>query len=111
MKTSFTIPDCTETKSQKNAVHGVTGIDTTKKINAHKKRILTFLATFAITFGAFLMTACDEESNPCTNCPPPPLPLPTTMLVRGTFPSAGAPGSTVAIYGENFDASTSDKHV
>ena len=65
-----------------------------------KKQIILVL-----TFVALLMTACDDtDPRPVTG-----LPMPTPALgpssvpaIRSISPSAGAPGSTVSIYGENF---------
>ena len=102
--------DRPETEPQQITGHEFSDVNATKKASSHLKRKLTLLVTLAITFAAFLMTACDDGGvKPCTNCPPPPPPPPP--YIRGTFPSSGAPGSTVHIVGENFDASTSDKYV
>ena len=56
------------------------------------------------------MTACDDEPEYLNYLLPlfrPPYP----MVIRNMYPSAGAPGSTVAILGENFGTSASDNFV
>lgn len=54
-----------------------------------------------LTFVALAMIACDDtDPRPATGTP---LPAPATVTaIRSIYPSAGAPGSTVHIYGENF---------
>ncbi|HXR79563.1 MAG TPA: IPT/TIG domain-containing protein [Saprospiraceae bacterium] len=66
--------------------------------------------TFAITLAAFLMTACDDEPD-YRNYTTPTLPPTYPMVIRSMFPSAGAPGSTVAILGENFGESAEENYV
>jgi hypothetical protein len=63
-----------------------------------------------LTFVALLMTACDDtDPRPFTGTP---LPAPATLtVIRSIFPSDGAPGSTVAIYGENFGPTASHNFV
>jgi hypothetical protein len=109
METLLKKLDGPETEPQQITGHEFSDVNASKKAS-HLKRKLTFLVTLAITFAAFLMTACDDGGvDPCTNCPPPPPPPP--MFIRGTSPSSAAPGSTVHILGENFDALTSDTYV
>ena len=59
-----------------------------------------------LTFVALLMTACDDtDPGPSTGSP---MPAPSTLtVIRSIYPSGGAPGSTVAIYGENFGPTAS----
>ena len=63
-----------------------------------------------LTLVASLMTACDDtDPGPGTSTP---LPAPSTVtVIRSIYPSAGAPGSTVAIYGENFGPTASYNYV
>ena len=65
--------------------------------------------TFALLFtAAFLMSACEDDD---------PTVIPTTyssepaMVIRSFYPTAGAPGITVAIFGENFGATNSSNFV
>ena len=66
--------------------------------------------TLLITLAAFLMTACDEPEY-YSSYPASALPPTYPMVINNMYPSAGAPGSTVAILGENFGDSTSDNFV
>jgi len=77
-----------------------------------------------LTVAAFLISACDNE-NPTNPAPPyqpnsKPLPGNTTPLPGNTslepviysvYPSAGAPGSIVAILGANFSPALSNNYV
>ena len=88
-----------------------------KQIFSLKKK-LTLLITIAIALAAFLMTACEDDPQPCTNCvtrppAPAPNPIPPTeqISIRSIHPSTGAPGSTVTIVLENFSNPTSDQYV
>ena len=63
-----------------------------------------------LTFVALLMTACDDtDPGPSTGIPMPA--PPTSTVIRSIYPSGGAPGSTVAIYGENFGPTASHNFV
>jgi hypothetical protein len=54
-----------------------------------------------LTFVALLMTACDDtDPSPTTGISTPV--YSTVTIIHALYPSAGAPGSTVSIYGENF---------
>ena len=111
MKTLLKKLDGPETEPQQITGHKFSDVNASKKASSHLKRNLTLLVTLALTFAAFLMTACDDGGEkPCTNCPPPP-PPPDQMVIRSMFPSAGAPGSTVVILGENFGTSDSNNYV
>jgi len=111
MKTLLKKLDGPETEPQQITGHEFSDVNASKKASSHLTRKLTFLLTLTITFAAFLMTACDDGGvKPCTNCPPPP-PPPDQMVIRSMFPSAGAPGSTVVILGENFGTSDSNNYV
>ncbi len=88
-----------------------------KQIFSLKKK-LTVLITIAIALAAFLMTACEPDPEPCSNCVTlPPAPAPNTtprtdqISIRSIHPSAGAPGSTVTIVLENFNNPTTDQYV
>ena len=60
-----------------------------------------------LTFVALLMTACnDTDPGPATTNVPLPYPS-TEAAIRSIYPDAGAPGSTVAIFGENFGPTSS----
>jgi hypothetical protein len=64
---------------------------------------------FALLFtAAFLMTACDDGTiiEPGPFRPSEPL-----MAISSIYPTSGAPGSTVAIFGENFGATNSTNFV
>ena len=68
-----------------------------------KKQIALVLALVA------LMTACDTTDPAPTTIP---MPVPSTAaVIRSVYPSTGAPGSTVAIYGENFGPTSSHNYV
>jgi hypothetical protein len=65
-----------------------------------------------LTLAAFLISACDDE-NPVS---PRPTPTPQTNAkpepeIYSVYPNAGAPGSIVAILGENFAPAISDNYV
>jgi len=77
------------------------------------KKKLTLLITIALALAAFLMTACEPDPEPCSNCvtvlpDPAPNPTPPTdpIAIRSIHPSAGAPGSRVSIILENFTVQT-----
>jgi hypothetical protein len=60
-----------------------------------------------LTLVASLMSACDDTAPG-----PTPIPAPTTEpVIRSVYPSAGAPGSTVAIFGDNFGPTSSQNYV
>jgi len=63
-----------------------------------------------LTLVALSMTACDNtDPGPAINGS---LPAPLTdTVVRAIYPMAGASGSTVAIYGENFGPTSSHNFV
>ena len=89
--------------------HNNREISSRQIFNLRKK--LTPLITLAIILAAFLTTACEDEPEYYRSYPTPALPSPAPMVISNMYPSAGAPGSTVAILGENFDTSTSDNYV
>jgi hypothetical protein len=67
-----------------------------------------------LTLAAFLISACDDE-NP-VNPRPTPMPTPQTNAkpepeIYSVYPNAGAPGSIVAILGQNFAPAISDNYV
>ena len=101
--------DGTGTEPQQITEHEVT--TASKKANGYLKRKLTLFATLAVIFASFLMTACEDEPEYYRSYPSPTLTIPSPMVINNMFPSSGAPGSTVAILGENFDTSTSDNYV
>ncbi len=70
-----------------------------------------------LTLIAFLMTACEDKPvgptgrhNPNDTIPPITQTIPP-VRINAIYPNAGPSGSTVAIFGENFGASTSDNYV
>jgi hypothetical protein len=63
--------------------------------------------TLVLTFAAFLISACDENSV----TPAPPSQLKPEPVVSSIHPNAGASGSTMVIFGENFGAAISDNYV
>ena len=83
------------------------------------KKKLTLLVTLVIALAAFLMTACDDDPDFCSNCsspypasPPAPAPDSTPAIsIRSIYPTDGEPGSTVNIILENFTDSNVDNHV
>ena len=109
MKTFSKTLDDTGTEPQQITEHEVT--TASKKANGYLTRKLTLFATLAVIFASFLMTACEDEPEYYRSYPSPTLATPSPMVINKMFPSAGAPGSTVAILGENFDTSTSDNYV
>ena len=110
MKTSSKTLDRPEEEPLQISGPQLTNIGALEKASSYPKRKLTFLMTFAITLAAFLMTACDDEPD-YRNYTTPTLPPTYPMVIRSMFPSAGAPGSTVAILGENFGESSEDNYV
>ena len=70
---------------------------------------------FVLTLTAFLMTACDDEPVPTWKHDPndtiPPITQTIPPVINSVYPPAGASGSTVAIFGENFGTSISDNYV
>jgi hypothetical protein len=75
-----------------------------------KKQIVIFL-----TFVVALMTACNETDpgpsiplNPVTYPPPAYSMVP---IIRSVYPSVGAPGTTISIFGENFGPTISHNYV
>ena len=96
--------------------HDNSEISSSQIFNFKKK--LTLLITLVIALAAFLMTACEDDPEFCSNCSTPiPAPLrnptsPTGQLeIRSIHPSAGAPGSTVTIVLEHFSNPTADQYV
>jgi hypothetical protein len=65
--------------------------------------------TLVLTLVVSLMTACDN-TDPVPNNNMKPVPSPEA-IIRSVYPSAGAPGSTVAIFGENFGPTISQNYV
>jgi hypothetical protein len=61
-----------------------------------------------LTFTAFLMTACEETYPEISGGPMDTIP---PIAVDSIYPTEGAPGSTVGIFGENFGALTTDNYV
>jgi hypothetical protein len=110
MKTFSKKLDCPERDPQQITGQEFMNVDTSEKACSYLKRKLTFLMALAITLGAFLMTACDDEPD-YRNYTTPTLPPTYPMVIRSMFPAAGAPGSTVAILGENFGESPDDNYV
>jgi IPT/TIG domain-containing protein len=105
MKTFSKTLDGTETEPQQITKHEVT--TASKKARGY----LTHLATLAVVLASFFMTACEPEPEYSGSYPTPVFHAPPPMVINNMYPSAGAPGSTVAILGENFDTSTSDNYV
>ena len=60
MKTLLKKLDGPETEPQQITGHEFSDVNASKKASSHLKRKLTLLVTLAITFAAFLMTACDD---------------------------------------------------
>ena len=92
----------------------ITGREVTtasKKASSYIKGKLTLLATLFVILASFLMSACEDEPEYYRTYPTPTIAPPSPMVISNLFPSAGAPGSTVAILGGNFDTSTSDNFV
>ena len=64
---------------------------------------------FALAIVASLISACDDTDPVPTTIP---IPVPSSdAIIRSVYPSAGAPGSTVAIFGENFGPTSSHNYV
>ena len=67
-----------------------------------------------LTLAALLFSACDDE-NPVSPRPTPTHPAQTNAKpepeIYSVHPSAGAPGSTVAILGANFGPALSNNYV
>ena len=61
-----------------------------------------------LTLAAFLISACDDENSVSPAPPYPPKPEP---VVSSIHPNAGASGSTMVIFGQNFGAALSDNYV
>lgn len=110
MKTFSITPDGPKTEPQQITGQEFTNSNASAKASSYLKRKLTLLATLAITLAASLMTACEEEPYYSTS-PAPTLPPTYPMVIRNMYPAAGAPGSTVAILGENFGTTASDSYV
>ena len=109
MKTFSKTLDGTGTEPQQITDHEIT--TASKKASGYLKRKLTFLGTLVVILAAFLMTACEDEPEYYRSYPTPTLPAPSPMVISNMYPSAGAPGSTVAILGGNFDTSAADNYV
>lgn len=99
-----------EAETRQITMNGFTNVTAPKKTSSYLKRKLTLVATLAITLAAALMTACEDEPV-YRYYAPPTLPSTYPMVISEMYPSAGAPGSTVAILGGNFDASAVDNYV
>jgi len=110
MKTLSRKLDRPETEPQQILEQEFMNIGASEKAVSYLKTKLTFLLTLAITLGAFLMTACDDDPE-YLNYTTPTLPPTYPMVIRSMFPAAGAPGSTVVILGENFGESPDDNYV
>ena len=108
MKTFSKTLDGAGTEPQQITEHEVNAAP--KKASSYLKGKLTLLATFAVILASFLITACEDEPDYGNNLPPT-LPPTYPMVIRNMYPSAGAPGATVAIFGENFGTSELDNHV
>jgi hypothetical protein len=128
MKTSSGTFDSPDAKPQQISEHTLSENSASEKVSSYffkehdnseissnqifnLKKNLVLLMTLAITLAAFLMTACEDEPEYYRTYPTPTVPPPAPMVISNLYPSAGAPGSTVAIQGENFDTSTSDNYV
>ncbi len=110
MKTLSRKLDCPETEPQQILGQDFKNIGASEKAVGYLKTKLTFLLTLAITLGAFLMTACDDDPEYLNYTTPTLLPT-YPMVIRNMYPSTGAPGTTVAILGENFGTSASENFV
>lgn len=127
MKTSSNTLDCLNANPQQSTEHDLTDKNSSEKAGSdfveedhdskislnqifNLKKNLTFLITLAITLTAFLMSACEDEPE-YYRTSPATLPYPNPMVIRNMYPSAGEPGSTVTIYGENFGSSDSNNYV
>ena len=127
MKTSSNTNDSPEAKHQQITGHDLTDNNASTKANGdflkehddseissnqtfNIRKRLTLLITLAIALAAFLMSACDDEPEYYKSVPPT-LPPTSPMVIRNMYPSVGAPGSTVAILGENFGTSESNNFV
>jgi len=62
----------------------------------------------AFALVALLFSACDPENSVIPGPPPPHTP---EAGIRSVYPNAGAPGSAVAIFGENFAPTISENYV
>jgi hypothetical protein len=135
MKTSLNKADPREAKTQQITGHNLTENNASERatsyfLNQHQdseissnqisnlKTKLSLLITLAIALAAFLMTACEDDPEFCSNCStsiPAPAPNTTTstdqVVIRSIHPSAGAPGSNVTIVLENFSDPTADQYV
>ena len=60
METLLKKLDGPETEPQQITGHEFSDVNASKKASQLSKRKLTLLVTLAITFAAFLMTACDD---------------------------------------------------
>jgi len=110
MKTLSKTLDCPGTESQKITGQEFMNIDASQKSACFLKRKLTFFTALVVILASFSMIACDDEPD-YRNYTTPTLPPTYPMVIRSMFPAAGAPGSTVAILGENFGESPDDNYV
>jgi len=62
----------------------------------------------ALTLVAALFSGCNDENSVMPMPPEQPTPDPA---IRSVYPNAGAPGSTVIIFGENFGPTLSENNV
>ena len=119
MKTLLKKLDGPEAEPQQFTEHEFTDNNASKKASSNLKWKLTLLITLAVTLGAFLMSACNDEPEFCSNCsspypasPPAPAPDATAAIsIRSIYPTDGEPGSTVNIILDNFTDSNVDNHV
>jgi hypothetical protein len=64
-----------------------------------------------LTLVVSLLTACDN-TDPGPTTPPDVTPhISQVTVIRSVYPSVGTPGSTVAIFGENFGPTVSENYV
>jgi len=119
MKTFLKKLNGPEAEPQQFTEHEFTDNNASNEPSSNLKWKLTLLITLAATLGAFLMTACDDDPEFCSNCsspspasPPAPAPDSTPAIsIRSIYPTDGEPGSTVNIILENFTDSNVDNHV
>jgi hypothetical protein len=71
MKTFLKKLDGPEAEPQQFTDHEFTDNKAAEKASGNLKWKLTLLITLAVTLGAFLMTACNDEPEFCSNCSSP----------------------------------------
>jgi len=62
----------------------------------------------SLAIAAFSLIACEDEEVPQRSFPIEHKP---EMVIRSMYPSSGSPGTTVAIFGENFGPTIADHDV